>query len=119
MIGTKLFQFVFSNLGEECRRKILRNIFEIQDVSIADISFREDKVIFRFFSDDVFYQFIFIFGNSNNKFISVSSSNRLFNCLVFVNMYSSFYYNDYFEILVKVFQCQEEYQVYQLMSLLL
>ena len=48
MIGTKLFQFVFSNLGEECRRKILRNIFEIQDVSIADISFREGKVIFRF-----------------------------------------------------------------------
>lgn len=120
MFGILLFRSIIFNLGEECRRKILRNIFEIQDVSISDIGVREDRIIFRIFSDDVFYQYIFILGDKNNsKFVSISSSKRIFNCLIFIEGYSDLNTRDYFEILIQIFQCQDEYQVYQLVKLLL
>ena len=59
MFGALTFYKVYLNLGEECRNKILRNIFGIKNVSISDFVLRDDAVIIRFFADSVFYQYVF------------------------------------------------------------
>ena len=61
MIGYQKFYDFFFNLNEYNRRKILENIFSINNILLYSISLRENKLFIRFYCDDIFYQFIFIF----------------------------------------------------------
>lgn len=115
MCGGIVFYNIFNNLGEKCRNKILGNIFGFTNVSVNDLVIRDSNIIFRIFSDDVFYQYIFDFSDTNNcSFINVSCSRDIVNSVVFVNKCS-----EEIELLIKIFKCQDEYQIYQLMRKLL
>lgn len=66
MLNFIIFKDMYFNLEENCRNRVLGNIFNINNVSVSDILIREDKVIFRMFSINVFYQYIFLFCKGEN-----------------------------------------------------
>ena len=107
MLGILIFQQVYFNLKNDCRNKVLGNIFGVDNVSISGIFIRGDVVIFRLFSDGVFYQYIFLFEDGKNQ---VSSTSRIVNCTMYLNDKES---NSF---IYQLFQCQSEYQVYQLLK---
>ena len=115
MFGALLFYNVYMNLGEECRNKVLRNIFEIDNVSITDLVIRENLVVFRFFGNGVFYQYVFDLSDGNNKYYKVSCSRNIVHYFVSVKTYPSFCEFNLFSLLVDLLLCQDEYEVYQLM----
>lgn len=120
MFGALIFQQVFMNLKEDCRNKVLGNIFGICNVSVSNISVREEEVIFRFFSDGVFYQFVFLLeGRNKGSFFRVSSGQDIVQSLIILSDYRYGNESDFIYQLVELFRCQDEYQIYQIMKLFL
>lgn len=120
MFGFLVFYHVYRNLGEDSRIKILRNIFEIYDVSVLEISIREQKVIFRFFEMGVFYQYVFLLDVFVNELvIQVASSRRIFNCFVKVGEMAQVDCFDSFCLFLAIIQCQDENQIYRMIKNLL
>lgn len=114
MLGAFIFYNIITNLGESCRNKVLGNIFEISNVSVGDVVIRNDKIIFRIFSGDVYYQYIFDFIDNNYKFyVKVSCNNSSVDRIVLVSNYS----DDFgIGLLFKIFNCCSERKVYQFMK---
>lgn len=110
MFGFLVFYNIYFNLGEECRNRVLGNIFDIANVSISDVIVENNRVIIRLFSDGVFYQYIFMSEGENNKLLCI---NRVVDRVTFIC-------NDKFEVtdgfIFQLFHCQDEYQIYQLMK---
>lgn len=116
MFGAFLFFNVFLNLGDNCRNKVLGNIFGVDNVSVSDFVIREDKVIFRFFSQNVFYQYIFDFTiNESEAVMDVSCSRAIVNTIISVKKVSDLDSFSFDYLLVDIFKSQDEYQIYQLM----
>lgn len=113
MLGILIFEQVFLNLGEECRNRVLGNIFGITDVSVSDIFIKDDEIVFRLFSKGVFYQYIFKFGNGDNELFR---SQRIINRLIFISNYIEKEKDNFIYLLVELFRSQNEYQIYQLMK---
>lgn len=113
MLGFLVFKDVYFNLGEECRNKILGNMFSIGGVSISDMIIRNKKIIFRLFSNGVFYQYIFVLEVGESKLLY---GNKTVDCIMFV-------YDDKMDELNKfiyqLVRCCDERQVYRLVRLLL
>ena len=119
MFGLLIFSYVVMNLSEKCRNKVLGNIFEIGNVSVSDVSVRDNNVIFRLFSNGVFYQFIFVNYNCGNVCVKVASTKDIVNCLFFIS-------NDYFSeddcdnlLIMKIICCSSEFEIYQMLKFLL
>lgn len=113
MFGILIFQQVFINLGEKCRNRVLGNIFGICNVSVSDISIRGNKVLFRLFSETVFYQFVFLLDQKEGDyFFKVSSSKNIVHSVISLSNYDD-------NFIYQLFRCCDEYQVYQLMRLFL
>lgn len=120
MMGVLKFQDLYLNLGETCRNRILGNVFGINNVSVVDFTVQEKYVIFKIFSQGVFYQYIFDFNDEcGGSFIKVSSSKDIVCCFVFVKLWNDSIQFDLFSLLIKIFKCQDEYRIYQLMRLFL
>lgn len=112
MYGAIVFNNIFNNLGEKCRNKVLGNIFGLTNVSISNLVIRDNSIIFRIFSDKVFYQYIFNFCYANDDyFIKVSCSKNIVNSIVFVDNCS-----EELELLIKIFKCWNEEQIYRMMK---
>ena len=110
MFGFLIFQQVYFNLGEGCRNKVLGNVFGIDNVSVSGVFLRDDKAIFRLFSEGVFYQFYFIFEFGENR---VFNSNKIVNCVTFLSSCNNKEVNQFIYQLVR---CENEYQVYYLVK---
>lgn len=110
MLGFLIFQQVYLNLGEDCRNKVLGNIFDIDNVSVSCVFLRDDTVIFRLFSGGVFYQFFFIFEIGENQ---VFNSDKIVNCVTFLSNSNDKEINRFIYQLVR---CQNECQVYYLVK---
>lgn len=120
MSGFLTFYHVYECLGEDCRKRVLRNIFEFSDVSIYDLSIRNSSIVFRFFINGVFYQYVFLLDCvEDDFFIKVICSRRIFNCLVNVDLKEHWNCLDSFSLFLNVIRCQDEYQVYRMMKYLL
>lgn len=120
MFGFMIFYRVYKNLGEFYQKKILRNIFEIMDVSNFMISCRNNRIIFRFFYDSVFYQYVFCFESLTLECEVIVSSNRsIVNCLVCVYQNRSIGSIVPFDLFLNLLRCEDEYQVYLLLRCLL
>lgn len=118
MYGVLKFQNLYLNLSESCRNKILGNIFGITDVSIVDFNVRKRNVIFRVFSQGVFYQYVFDFNDEyRDSFINVTCSKGIVCYFISVRLWDNQF--DLLSLLIEIFKCQDEYQIYQLMRLLL
>lgn len=116
MFGILVFQQIYWNLGEECRNKVLGNIFGIDNVSVSGIFIREEEVIFRLFSEGVFYQYFFKLGSGRG---SLFCSDKIVNRIIFVDSYNKERKDDFIYLLIELFYCQNEYQVYQILKLFL
>ena len=117
MSGYSIFFNVFSNLNNFTKEVILRKIFSIQDVSCYYIFIRNDKICFRFFSDGIFYQFIFCLTNLECLEESYfKNDNRLVICYICVHDYdfNSCIENDYMSIFVKILLSHNELFIYRL-----
>lgn len=119
MFGLLIFSYVVMNISEKCRNKVLGSIFEIGNVSVSDVSLRDDNIMFRLFSNGVFYQFIFVNYNCGNVCVKVASTKDIVNCLFFIS-------NDYFSdgvcndlLIMKIICCSSEFGIYQMLKLLL
>lgn len=119
MFGASVFQLLYLNLGEQCRRKILGNIFGIINVSVVDFVVLEDNVIFRLFSDGVFYQFVFDFRDRGNDYFYKVFSGNIIQCFIQGENYFNLDGIQINNFLMEIFLCQDEYRVYQLVKLFL
>ena len=110
MFGLLIFHNVYVNLDENCRNKILGNIFNISNVSVSNVNFMENGIAFRLFNNREFYHYIFLLKNGNNKIVK---NDKIIDCKIYV--YSeeviSFGYFIYHLI-----QCHNEHQVYCLLK---
>lgn len=119
MFGLLVFSSVVMNVSEKCRNRILGNIFGVSNVSVSDVSLRDEQIIFRLFSEGVFYQFLFLNYSDNNAYFKVASTKDIVNCLFFI---SNNYFSDVdcnISLVMKIICCQDELKIYQLMRLLL
>lgn len=120
MFGFLIFNHVYNNLGEKCRKKILRNVFGNFNVSVFQMFIRNNTIVFRFFEDGVFYQYLFEVCEVEESYrVKVVASRRIFNCLVRVGVKESLNRLDSFYLFINLLQCQDEYQVYQILRYLL
>lgn len=118
MFGLSIFSLVAMNLSEKCRNRILGNIFEIRNVSVSDISLRDEQIIFRLYSEGVFYQFLFVdYGDST--YFKLASTKDIVNCIYFIsdNYFDRSFYNG--SLVIKIISCKDELEIYQLMRRLL
>ena len=110
MFGLVIFYNVFVNLGEVCQNRILGNIFSINNVSVASVVIGEDSIIFKLFSNGIFYQYIFLLKNGENNIIK---DERIVYYKIFV------FNNELKEtdnFICQLIQCSCEYQIYRLMK---
>ena len=110
MVNFWRFENIYLNLGDNCRNKILGNIFDITNVSVSNFIVEDNKIIFRIFANGIFYQYVFILGIGVNEIIN---GNKVICHKIFIynenmlDVNKSIYY---------LIQCQDEYQVYQLVK---
>ena len=108
MYGFLIFGNICLNLSDECRDRVLGNIFGVSDVSVSSVLVKDKKIIFKLFSRDVFYQYVIVVGNGEDKFYC---DERIINCVIFTDGDK---FNDFNDFIYRLFHCQDEYQVYQL-----
>lgn len=111
MYGVIVFNSFFNNIGEKCRNKLLGNIFGIVDVTVSDLVLKNNCVIFRIFSNGVFYQYIFDLSNNNfDYFIKVSCNDNISDKIISIDEFS-----EELKLLIRIFKCRDECQIYKLL----
>lgn len=106
MLGFLIFYQVYLNLGREYQNRILGNIFDVDVVSINDILIRNNKVLFRFASLDMFYQYEIRYKDKTCKvFLVNKDEDKILRCDCKWEEFS----------MRKIFDCLDEYQVYLLL----
>ena len=91
MKGYELFERYFNGLSEKQKEKALGNIFDVEFVSLAFVSFRKgifDKLLIRMFSNGIFYQYLFVFGMGSDKVFILEKSKKLVSYVIFTECYS-------------------------------
>lgn len=122
MYGYSIFNHVFLNLMASTKDTILRKIFSLDDVSNYYVSIQKEKICFRFFSMDVFYQFVFYLDTVKDYgFDVIKKEFRLVDRQIYINNYvfRSDWSCDYMSIFVKILLSKNEKVIYSLISLLL
>lgn len=110
MLGFIVFYSMWFNLGNNCRNKILGNIFDINSVSVSDVKFVDQILIFKMFSCGVFYHYSFILGIGINE---IKDCGRIVEKIIFIDDKECQVDNEFIYRLVR---CFDEYQVYQLLK---
>lgn len=108
MYGFLIFSNLCLNLSEECRDRLLGNIFGISAVAVSSVRLEDKRIIFKLFSHGVFYQYVIVMGTGKDEFYR---DERIINCMIFTDGGKFSQFNDF---IYRLFQCQDEYQVYQL-----
>ena len=120
MLGALLLYNVYVNLGEECRDRIIGNIFNVNNVLISDFVLREKAVIVRFFAEGKFYQFVFDFTDGySSDYSTLSRNGDVIYGYIAVYRYPRINTGDLFSILLEIFLCQDEVVIYRLIRRLL
>ena len=68
MFGFLWFKNVYVNLGENCRNKLLGNLFCLENVKASNYVVLENKFIFNFWADGVFYRYLFVLSDGKHEF---------------------------------------------------
>lgn len=113
MYGFLIFINICLNLGDKCRDRLLGKIFGVSDVSVSNVSIIDKRIIFRLFNGGVFYQYVIVFGGGVDRFYK---DDKIVDCVIFTNGNYFYRFNDF---IYRLFQCQEEYQVYLIVRELL
>ena len=66
MFGFKVFYNLFINLNIVYQNKVIGNIFSVENVSVSSVSLLKNGISFKLFSNDVFYNYVFIIGSGNS-----------------------------------------------------
>lgn len=119
MIGFKYFNEIFSNLSDENRKMILEKIFSIHNI-IEYYYFKSNDLVFRIYADEIFYQFVFIFGNSNSSVFFQKKEEFRITCVYiyvfdYLNSGDSISYSFFTSILLS----KSKEDVYKLLSIFL
>ena len=118
MVGYRIFIKLFWDLDECDRVKFLSNIFEIEDISLYSVCDRENRVLFRIYSRDIFYQFTFVFDDTGDgKAFSYVSGKRFVQYVIYPLCYDSFSYP--YSSLVRIFLSHRRDVIGNLIHLLL
>lgn len=111
MIGCSILQLICSNVGEKCRNKILGYIFEIYNVSVSEFLVLNNRFVFRLFDGVVFYQYTFVLENGNNiRYVD----KRIQRHVIYLD--NSINKKRHDKPIFKLIQCQNELEVYNLIS---
>ena len=110
MLGFQIFHNIYLNLSLKGKNSFLGNVFGVDDVSVSDFLIMESKVIIRLFSQNVFYQFVFLFDDGQSV---VTVDDRIVKGKIFVLDDSCKDFNLFIYLLA---QCSCEKDVYQLIS---
>ncbi len=107
MLGSEIFKGIFDLLDAKEQKMILRNIFSLYNVSIYSVFLRENKIVFRIYDSNVFYQYEFVFEQNGGSFLSFSDGPRFQHYLIYPFYYHSHSHSHY------------EYPYFNLVKLLL
>ena len=119
MIGFKYFNEIFSNLSDENKKNILEKIFSIHNI-IEYYYFKRDDLVFRIYADGVFYQFVFIFGNSKSSvFFQKKEEYRITCVYIYVFDYLNNRDNVSYRLFASILLSKSELEVYKLLSIFL
>ena len=88
MIGYRFFEKLFNDLDEKDQKRVLEHIFFIEPILAFSICSFDKKVIFRSYSESIFYQFVFIFDAEKRPIISMTG-----NRFVIYHIYPYYYKN--------------------------
>lgn len=108
MFGFLIFYNICLNLGDKCRDRLLGRIFDISDVAVSSVSIIDNRFIIKLFSVGVFYQYVIVVGSGADR---VYKDVKIVDYVIFTEGNEFFKFNGFIH---RLFQCQEEYQVYQL-----
>lgn len=103
MKGFLLFISLFNTYDEVEKIVILRNIFSINGVSTYDFYACNNKIYFRFYYDNVFYQYIFHLGSSSFRYYDRVDDGRIVLCDIWVKSYVETEVDYSFDILTRLF----------------
>lgn len=111
MVGCSILQLICSNVSEECRNRVLGYIFEIFNVSASEFFVKNNRFVFRMFDGVVFYQYTFVLENGNNiRYID----KRVQRHVIYLGNNMNKKRHD--KMIFKLIQCQNEFEVYNLIS---
>ena len=110
MFGFLIFYNIYLNLSCEGKNKILGNVFGVGDVSITDFIIKNDRVIIRMFSKNVFYQYVFEFDEG---ICNIIFDDRIVKGKIFVLDESCREFNFFIYSLAR---CSLEGEVYRLIQ---
>lgn len=110
MFGLLKFGDIYINLSKEGRNRVLGKIFGISDVSVTNVDIVSTGIIFKMFSNGVFYQYIFVLDKGKNNLIQ---DERVISYKIYLYNEKKVPVGDFIYQLV---QCQDEYQVYSLIK---
>lgn len=119
MLALLVFCSVIENVGEECRNRILGNIFSINNVSISDFSIRDEYVVFRLFSDGVFYQYFFLIEREDGCIFQIFSNDNIIQYFILISDYFEGCSNVSFALFMNLIDKGNEYEVYRRLHLFL
>jgi hypothetical protein len=108
MFGFVVFKSIYDNLENFCQNKVLGNIFNIGNVAVSSFNISNNKVIFKFFSNGVFYQYVLKLDIGEDR---VEYNNNIFKYEIFTFNESFSLFN---EFVYGLYCCQTEKDVYDL-----
>lgn len=84
MLGTKLFLKNINDLDFEAQCNLLKKILKI-DVLVFEVNLINDNICIKVYDGYVYYQFVFISSNYDDKYLNINVSDRIIVCHIFVN----------------------------------
>lgn len=113
MYGFLIFDNICLNLGKKCRDRLLGKVFGISEVLVSSVRIVDKRIIFKLFSGGVFYQYVIVVGVGEDR---IYKDDKIVDCVIFTEGNVFLRFNAF---ICRLFQCQEEYQVYRLVRELL
>jgi len=79
MFGYDAFKNFFDSLDDGAKKRILGEMFDLENISVYSIEKREnDEIIFRIYAGNVFYQYIFTYqDNLKEGYVIVNKQDRM------------------------------------------
>lgn len=106
MFGINLFCNICNNLSDDCRNRLLGNIFEVMNVVVSNVIIHEDFVVIKLFSNGIFYKYVFLLQSGKTVF---TNDERIIRCKIFVFNEKQEMFRNFIN---HVILCCDEYQIY-------
>lgn len=103
MKGFLLFISLFNTYGEREKKVILRNIFSVKDVSTYDFYACNNRIYFRVYYGNVFYQYVFHLDSNDFKYCVKKEEGSIVLCDIWVKNYVKGEYDYSIDILTRLF----------------